>query len=291
MKVLLTGGSGDLGSIVAKQLAERGDVPVKLDLRKPADMESQFIEGSILDRQVLESALAGVDCVVHIAAWHGIHEFKKEKDAYDFWNLNVTGTFMLLEACARMQVPKFVFISSTSVDDWPGIYAHSKLLAEDLVRTYMARHNMRAITLRPRAFIPHWNRTVYANFDEWAQWYWKGAVHVNDVSQAVVRAIDALQTAADKHAILTIDGACEFSQEELENWDAEGEGSIFRKHFSEESYQLFLRHGLNPARKPKVLGAAEAEKLIGYKPNYGFAQLLKDLALHEQESNSKGTDS
>ncbi len=279
VKVLLTGGSGDLGSVLAAQLFERGDAPISLDLREPANPDVQFIQGSILDRELLESAISGVDCVVHIAAWHGIHEFKKEKDEYDFWDLNVSGTFMLLETCARAKVSKFVFISSTSVDDWPGIYAHSKILAEDLMRTYVARHRMQIITLRPRAFIPHWNKSVYANFGQWAEWFWKGAVHINDVSDAVVKAIDALPTIGAEHLKLTIDGKCEFSPQELEDWNE----SSFRNRFGEHSHQLFQKFGLNPANKPRILGYADAERIIGYEPTYGVAELLDDLSRHEHD--------
>lgn len=283
MKLLLTGGSGDLGTVLGRQLAERGDSPVSLDLRQPAEKRIEFINGSILDREVLESSLKGIDCVVHIAAWHGIHEFKKEKDEYDFWSLNVTGTFMLLESCARASVSKIVFISSTSVDDWPGIYAHSKLISEDLMRTYVARHGMHIITLRPRAFIPHWNRSVYSKFAEWAQWYWKGAVHIDDVSQAAIKSVDVLKSHPSEHTILTLDGACEFSAEELENWDARGEGSTFRQRFGDDNYELCLKFGLDPAKRPRIIGYAEAERVIGYKPSYGFADLLTDLARHQHE--------
>jgi len=52
-----------------------------------------FIEGSILDRPNLTEMFRGCDCIVHIAAWHGIHEDRGEKNAYDFFDLNVRGTF------------------------------------------------------------------------------------------------------------------------------------------------------------------------------------------------------
>lgn len=291
MKVLLTGASGDLGTLLSKELANQGDYSIKLDLRPPDSNEDlcQFIHGSVTDRHLLDSILPGIDSVVHIAAWHGIHEFRKDKDEYDFWDLNVTGTFLLLETCARAAVSRVVFISSTSVVDWPGIYAHSKLLAEDLMRTYAARHNMRIITLRPRAFIPHWNKSVYSNFAEWAQWFWKGAVHINDVSQAILQSLEVLQTSECRHLILTLDAACEFSKAELESWDKNGPGSTFRERFGEDSYKLFLKNGLDPTKKPKVLGYTEAAEKIGYKPEYGIGMLLKELAEHNR-SDRTATD-
>src|SRR4029077_13097862 len=95
MKVLLTGGSGNLGHTLVPMLLDQGDTPVILDIRAPRDLkkEAVFIEGSILDRPKLTEIIRGCDCIVHIAAWHGIHEDRGEKNAYDFFDLNVRGTF------------------------------------------------------------------------------------------------------------------------------------------------------------------------------------------------------
>ena len=80
MKVLLTGGSGDLGQTLVPLLGRRGDVPVIFDLRSPGDSKGEvFIQGSILDREKLYEACRGCDYIVHIAAWHGIHEVRDEK--------------------------------------------------------------------------------------------------------------------------------------------------------------------------------------------------------------------
>jgi nucleoside-diphosphate-sugar epimerase len=95
MKVLLTGGSGDLGRTLIPMLLDRRDTPVILDVRAPRDLKqgAVFIEGSILDRPKLTEIFRGRDCIVHIAAWHGIHEDRGKKSAYDFFDLNVRGTF------------------------------------------------------------------------------------------------------------------------------------------------------------------------------------------------------
>ncbi len=283
MKVLLTGGAGDLGQVLAPELVLLGHTPVVLDVARPGKDVGEFVEGSILDRGLLEKTIASVDQIVHIAAWHGIHEFKHEKDAFEFWDLNVTGSMNVLECAARNAKSKLVFISSTSVDDWPGIYAHSKILCEDLMRTYAARHRMDIISLRPRAFIPHWNRATYNTIGEWACWYWKGSVHINDVAQAVVKSINALvSNTVQGHLVLTLDGACEFQSDDLELWDRHGEGSTFRKLFGEDKYKLAVQHGLNPSIKPKIIGYSDAQRAIGYSPTYGFGQMLDELAANSQ---------
>jgi nucleoside-diphosphate-sugar epimerase len=74
-----------------------------------------FIEGSILDREQLKDRFSGCDCIVHMVAWHGIHEDRGEKNAYDFFDLNVRGTFEVFEASASAGIDKVVFISTTSL--------------------------------------------------------------------------------------------------------------------------------------------------------------------------------
>jgi nucleoside-diphosphate-sugar epimerase len=208
MRVFLTGGSGDLGQVLSRQLEERGDVPVCFDVRPPRSGRGPYVQGSILDREALQRGLVGADCVVHIAAWHGIHEATGAKDVYEFWDLNVTGTFYVFEAAVRAGVQRIVYISSTSVANWAGVYGHTKVLGEEVARAYAARHRLSVITLRPRAFIPPWNREVYRSFVEWAKWFWRGAVHIDDVSQAVVRAVDVLgRGPLAAPLVLTVDGA------------------------------------------------------------------------------------
>src|SRR5882757_8177801 len=148
MKVLLTGGSGDLGQTLVPKLLNNGDTPVILDVRAPLKQEGVFIEGSILDRSKLKELFLGCDCIVHIAAWHGIHETRGEKNAYDFFDLNVRGTFEVFEAAVSLGIDKIVFISTTSVY-WPDtLYGRSKILAECIADNYRKYRNINVITLR-----------------------------------------------------------------------------------------------------------------------------------------------
>ena len=103
MKVLLTGGSGNLGQTLVPVLLDKGNTPVILDVRAPRDLKkgAVFIEGSILDRPKLADIFRGCDCIVHIAAWHGIREDRGEKNSYEFFDLNVRGTFEVFEAGRR----------------------------------------------------------------------------------------------------------------------------------------------------------------------------------------------
>jgi nucleoside-diphosphate-sugar epimerase len=82
---------GKSRAALVPRLLDRGDTPVILDVRAPRSLNegAVFIEASVLDRSKLREIFRGCDGIVHIAAWHGIHEDRGEKDAYDFFDLNV----------------------------------------------------------------------------------------------------------------------------------------------------------------------------------------------------------
>jgi nucleoside-diphosphate-sugar epimerase len=282
MRVLLTGGSGDLGQTLVPKLLDRGDTPVILDIRAPRDLKpgAVFIQGSILDRPRLPEMFRGCDCIVHIAAWHGIHEDRGEKNAYDFFDLNVRGTFEVFEAAAALGIGKIVYISTTSVYRPESLYGSSKILAEAIAEDYRKHRNMNVITLRPRGFIPHWNREAYAGYSDWARWFWKGAVHIDDVAAAVILSLDLIsRQRIEQQLVLTLDSAHEYSDADLADWDAEGPGSTFRKYYP-DYYDLALSYSLDPAVKPTRLDISETVRWLGYQPTYSLASLLSELATY-----------
>ncbi len=282
MKVLLTGGSGNLGQTLVPMLLDQGDTPVILDVRAPRDLkkEAVFIEGSILDRPKLTDIFRGCDGIVHIAAWHGIHETRGEKNSHDFFDLNVRGTFEVFEAAASVGISKIIFISTTSVYRPDTRYGHSKILAELIVEDYRKHSHMNVITLRPRGFIPYWNRDVYASYSDWARWFWKGAVHIDDVAAAVILSLQLIsRQQLGQQLVLTLDSAYEYTDADLAHWDADGTGSTFRKYYS-EYYDLALSYGLDPALKPTKLDISETVRWLAYKPSYSLASLLSELAAY-----------
>jgi nucleoside-diphosphate-sugar epimerase len=276
VRVLLTGGSGDLGTLLALDLLRRGDSPLNLDVRPPqAQNTGDYLQGSITERGILARAMQGADAVVHIAAWHGVHEFRQSKDAYQFWDVNVTGTFNVFETAYRGGVERVVHISSTSVGERFGLYGHTKVLAEEIARTYHERHQMNVLSLRPRAFIPHWNKETYSNFIEWARWFWGGAVHVQDVKQGALKALDRLGQPVD-YAALVLDAAHEYTEEDLTNWQGL---ETFRKYYA--AYEgLVLRYGLDPARKPSHYEIGGTRAILGYEPDYSLLNLLQELEVY-----------
>jgi len=283
VKIVLTGGSGDLGTVLTPKLEARGDTPIRLDIVPPRDHRGLYVAGSVLDRARLAACLTDVDCVVHIAAWHGVHDVPNHppqplrKDVYAFWDLNVTGTFNVFEAAVQASISNVVYISSTSVRNRESVYGHTKVLGEEIARTYAGRHGMNVVMLRPRGFIPHWNRAVYNSFVDWVRWFWRGAVHIDDVAEAVVQSIDLLaMTRLEAPLALTVDGAYEYTAEDLANWDAQGPGSTFRRYYG--AYEdMARRHGLAPEEKPFKYDLSETRRWLGYTPQYSLMDALREL--------------
>src|SRR4029077_12959940 len=286
MKVLLTGGSGDLGRTLVPRLLDRRDTPVILDVRAPRDLKqgAVFIEGSILDRPKLTDIFRGCDCIVHIAAWHRIHESRGEKNSYNFFDLNVRGTFEVFEAAASVGIDKIIFISTTSVYRPDKRYGSSKILAELIAEDYRNHRKINVITLRPRGFIPYWDRDVYASYSDWARWFWKGAVHIDDVAAAVMLSLDLIsRQQPGQQLVLTLDSAYEYADADLAHWDADGPSSTFRKYYSEYC-DLAVSYGLDPALKPTKLDISETVRWLGYKPSYSLATLLSELAAYGERA-------
>jgi nucleoside-diphosphate-sugar epimerase len=171
-----------------------------------------------------------------------------------------------------------IYMSSSSVRHRHSIYGHTKVLGEEVAYTYAARHAMNVVTLRPRGFIPHWNRTTYTSFVEWAKWFWRGAVHIDDVAQAVLKSLDLLSTTRlDRSLVLPVDGAYDYTDTDLQHWDENGPGTTFNKYYP-AYYDLALQHGLNPAEKPTVLDLSETREWLAYQPAYSLKNLLEELA-------------
>jgi dihydroflavonol-4-reductase len=146
---LVTGGSGFIGRhLVSELLARHRQVRV-LDVVLPrrALPNVDYVEGSVLDKQLVHDTMAGVEEVYHLAGLPGMWRLNKQ----DFHAVNFTGTENVLAAARSRGVPKFLHCSTESilfgaarpgeyaaedvpltVDTMPGPYTRSKMLADEL---------------------------------------------------------------------------------------------------------------------------------------------------------------
>ena len=115
MTILITGGSGLIGTYITKDLLTRGEEIVVYDLKPPADETGIcFVNGTVTDKDRLVNTCKkyAVDKVVHLAA---LLQFGCEQRPSDAIEINVLGTLNLLEVARRLNIKRFVFASSGAV--------------------------------------------------------------------------------------------------------------------------------------------------------------------------------
>ena len=165
-KILVVGGAGYIGAHVAYLLQENGyGVRIYDDFsnglyRRVDGKFRDIVEGDMLDRAKLPTALDGIDAVIHLAAKKSVEE--SVKNPLKYYENNVGGTLNLLGAMATKGVKQIVYSSSAAVyspndkeavlEDDPtsplSPYGASKLLAEQLISSVGSAEQISNISLR-----------------------------------------------------------------------------------------------------------------------------------------------
>ncbi|MDE0973600.1 MAG: NAD(P)-dependent oxidoreductase [Candidatus Nanopelagicales bacterium] len=146
-RILVTGGSGFLGSHVADELVKQGQEVVVLDLEPPASGDRRFILADIRDAQAVNEAMMGCHAVFHCAA---IADLDKAREFPRLaLEVNVLGTLTALEAAGAAGVQRFMFASSVYVFSKGGsVYRTTKQTAERLVEDLSPQLGLRSTILR-----------------------------------------------------------------------------------------------------------------------------------------------
>lgn len=143
MKVLITGGSGFLGSHLVRELLNQNIETVALDRVAPKKistpfMESKnftFIEGDILDEDLVHESMRSCDVVIHTAAIANLD--KARSLPVKTMQVNVVGTANCLEAAKDAKIKRFVYASSVyTAGKWGSFYRISKQAGESLCKTF-----------------------------------------------------------------------------------------------------------------------------------------------------------
>lgn len=178
---LVTGGTGFLGSHIARRLIADGIHPVLFDIAPlppdDDDIKDQVtvIDGDVQDREAIRAALEGVSHVIHTAAALPIQVSKKK-----IYAANVRGTRYVLHESMKAGVKRVVFISSTAVYGVPkvhpideespmiplGHYGASKVEAEKICHQYQAR-GLEVNIIRPKTFLGTGRLGVFEILFEW----------------------------------------------------------------------------------------------------------------------------
>jgi len=113
LKVLVTGGSGFVGSYVVRELVKAGKEVLDFDLVSPEQGSSEFVKGDILNFGQVLKVLEGVDVVCHVAAIGDV--YRAEENPRLATEINVLGTVNLLEAARIKGIKRFIYTSTWEV--------------------------------------------------------------------------------------------------------------------------------------------------------------------------------
>lgn len=174
-KILVTGGTGFIGSALVKALVNDGEKVRVLDnqsrgsMRRLKDIKGkfEFIKGDIRDAKVVERACMGVDQVVHLAYINGTEFFYTKPELV--LEVGVKGMMNVLDSCIKHKVPELVLVSSSEVYQTPTIiptpenvpmvvpdplnprysYGGGKIISELLTINYGRKYFKRVLIVRP----------------------------------------------------------------------------------------------------------------------------------------------
>ncbi|MBI2320657.1 MAG: UDP-glucose 4-epimerase GalE [Chloroflexi bacterium] len=167
MRILVTGGAGYIGSVVAQELLSADHTVILFDNlshghRRAVPPGALLVVGDLADRAAVEALLEqhAIEAVIHLAALSIVPESLAEPARY--FRANVVNTLNLLDAMLRVGVKRFVFSSSAAVYGEPSAspigegaptqptnpYGESKLAVERMLPWLGAAHGLCSCSLR-----------------------------------------------------------------------------------------------------------------------------------------------
>ena len=183
--VLVIGGGGFIGSHVVSELLKtnvkkvlvfdnftRGNIEYLSYQLNDKRCEIFPDGGDICDIDILDSAMQGIDYVIHLAAMWLLHCKDYPRTAF---KVNIEGTFNVLELCVKNNIKKLVYSSSASVygdavevpmtESHPfnnkNFYGATKIASEAMCRAFFERYNLDYVGLRyMNVYGPHQDQTA-----------------------------------------------------------------------------------------------------------------------------------
>jgi UDP-glucose 4-epimerase len=281
-RILITGGSGMLGSALTLALHQTHDL-VSYDLKIPSEPTEgvTYVKGDVRDRETVASCVRNIDCIVHVAGFHWPQLAVAGTD--EFYDVNVTGTFNVINAALKCGVPKVVFVSTiavygklesrtraTFVDEETKVkpadtYEVTKSIAEDVCLRFCKGSPTSAIVLRMGRFN---NRNPDYNVRKLL-----GGLDIRDAVRAIIVSIDASDIGTDIFCIASRVPFVPADAPEL----VTNPSKVVERYYPGCS-QILEGLGLKlPDRIHKVILTEKAKQLLGFSPRFSFDAFLAEL--------------
>ena len=214
-KVVVFGGSGFIGSHVADRLTDEGYKVIIFDLKKSPYLreEQEMVIGNILDADAVRRTVKGCDYVYNFAGVADIDYASQHP--LDTVTHNILGNTIILDACVKENVKRFIYASTIYVYSNSGsFYRCSKQAAELYIEEFHRKYGLNYTILRfgtvygPRAdernsvyrylkqALTEGKITCYGTGDEIREY-----IHVRDVAKACVEIL--AEEFKNKHIIIT----------------------------------------------------------------------------------------
>ena len=145
--IIVTGGSGFIGSNIVNLLERKNFNVTVLDKIKPKNRNIKFIKTDLSNLKILKKVTKKIDCIYHLAGVSDINKVKKMPA--ETIRDNVLCTSNLLEASRINKVKRFIFASSIYANSSRGnLYTSSKIAAENIIKNYFTLFKLRYTILR-----------------------------------------------------------------------------------------------------------------------------------------------
>ena len=300
--VLITGGCGFIGTNLVRHLSTKGYKLRVLDNLSVDNKENlsvvgsglpaaELIVGDIRDAGTVRRAVEGMDAVIHLAAHTSVVESLERPQ--ESWDINVTGTLNLLEACRLNGVTRFIFASSNAVlgEQPPPVdetkipkplspYGASKLAGEALCSAYCYSFSLKTTSLRfSNCYGPYSEHktSVITKFINRARQHQpliiygdgeqtRDFVHVDDICQAICLCLGVIDSIAGE--IFQIASGTETTINELASMIKEIAGNDISVCFE-------------PRREGEIernySDITKANRMLGFKPEVRLRDGMHDL--------------
>lgn len=301
-KVLITGGNGNIGRLVAEQLEKRGVEVISFDLPgtegDATAARSAVILGDIRDTGLLRSIFEEhkPDAVIHLAS---LLSGSTEADPELGWEINATSSFELLKLAKEFDCGPFLFASTLATygsglteplpdhePQWPAnLYGVTKVAVERLGVYFKQKHGLDFRCLRfPMVLSPFAPKTAVTAYPSHAI---RAAMNgenftfpvpsevgvptlfLDDVVASIVTMMDMDRGALKEHAY-NVHGYY-FNVEMLTNWLKERYPDFSFEHTPDETVTNLL------ANWPDEIDDTLARRDWNWKPEYDFGMTLNKM--------------
>jgi nucleoside-diphosphate-sugar epimerase len=275
MKIVVTGGSGNAGRAVVRDLLDHGYQVLNADLVPSPDPVAPFLRADLTDLGQTIDVLKGADAAVHLAAIPA-PQFWTDGDTF---RINMMSTYNVFSAAVTLRLTRVVWASSETTLGLPfdrqkplyvpideehplfpeSTYALSKVLSEEMARHFNRWSDIPFIGLR---FSNIMQRQHYAQFPGYwedpnrRKWNLWGYVDSSHVSQSCRLALETNIKGAESFIIAAADTVMSRPSREL---------------MAEVFPGVPIREGLGAY--DTLLGIDKARRLLGYNPEFSWRSL------------------